>query len=149
MAGNRFSVNSGEISSGTAAKTLLQVVAASNVPVKISRFHVSTKGTSSSASPLKCRVIRQSDAGTMSAATPKKLDPGRDETLQVTAQKNATAEPTPTDELFVFEVHPQGGGHTEQTRFGEEVIVPGGGRIAIEVTAAADVTVVADIHGEE
>lgn len=148
MAGVAFAAVTAEISTGTSAKTLIQVVAAANHRIKINELSVSFKGTSNSAAPIKVRVLRQTDAGTASALTPVKGNDADDETLQTTAQHTATAEPTAGDVLRSLEVHPQSGFYW-QAPFGGEIIVKGGGRVGIEVTAGADVNAIAQIIGEE
>lgn len=129
-------------------KTILQVVALANHRVKILGWGVSFDGVSPTAEPVQVRLLRQTTAGTMTAATPKKTDPGPTETLQTTALKAATAEPTAGDVMRAVEVHPQGG-YEEQLPFGQEYIVPGGGRLGIECNAPAGVNVRGWIRFEE
>jgi len=148
MAGVKFFVQSPEISTGTALKTLLQVTAPTNQRVKVSELSISFKGTSNTAAPIKCDVARQSTAGTMTGLTPTKLDSGVAETIQSTAQHTATSEPTLTANLMTEEVHPQGA-FSWQAPFGGELIVAGGSRIGLAVTAAADVTASARMTCEE
>jgi hypothetical protein len=147
MAGNRANAVTGEIATGTSAKTLLQLVAAANVKVKVSEIGIYFKGTSNSAAPIKVDVLRQTDAGTASALTPKKLDDAQ-ETLQTEAQHTATAEPSAGDVLMSMEVHPQSGFHW-QAPFGQDIIIPGGGRLGVRVTAGADVNAIAQAIFEE
>lgn len=149
MAGVGFHVPSNEVSlSATTAKTVLQVVAASNHRIKISGWGVAFKGTSPTDTPVRVRLLRQTTAGTMSSATVVKNNDADDETLQVTAQYNATAEPTAGDVIKTIEVHPQAG-YAEILPFGQEIIVKGGGRLGIECYAAAAQTVAAWFDGEE
>jgi hypothetical protein len=148
MAGVKAVAQTAEIATGTAKKTLLQLVAASNHRALVKEISVSFKGTSNTAAPILVQVLRQTDAGTMTSLTPAKLNTADDETLQTTAQHTATAEPTGTSEVMGEEVHPQGG-YTWQAPFGGEIVVPGGGRIGIAVTAGADVSAKARIIFEE
>lgn len=148
MAGIGFKCNTAEIATGTSAKTLLQVVAASNHRITVNEWSISFKGTSNTASPILVEVLRQTTAGTMSALTPVKADSADDETLQTTAQHTATSEPTASDVLDRVLVHPQQG-YTWVATPGKELVVPGGGRLGVRVTAAADVNAVATIKGEE
>lgn len=144
-----FAAQTAQIATGTAIKTLLQVVAAANHAIKVREISVSFKGVSNTDAPILVRVLRQSTAGTMSALTPvKSPNDDSDETLQVTAQHTATAEPTAGDVLKTELVHPQTG-FLWQPRFGEEIKVGGGDRIGIDVTATVDVNAVARIEGEE
>lgn len=148
MAGINAVAQSPEISSGTAKKTLLQITAPTNQRLKIREISVAFKGTSNTAAPVLVEVARQSTAGTMTSLTPQKWNPADDETLQGTAQHTATAEPTETAVIMREEVHPQGA-YTWQAPFGGEIIVPGGGRLGIAVTAAADVSSLARLVYEE
>lgn len=148
MAGILAVAQTAEVTSGVAKKTILQLVAAANHRVKVKEISVSFKGTSGSATPVLVQVLRQSDAGTMSSLTPKKFNEADDETLQTTAQHTASSEPTGTDEVMGEEIHPQGG-WTWQAPFGGEIIVPGGDRLGIAVTAAESQTVKARAVFEE
>jgi len=150
MAGILASVQTAEITSGVAKKTVLQLVAAANHRVKIKELSVSFKGTSGSATPVLIQVLRQSTAGTGGdALTAKKFNEGDDETLQTTALKDIDGgEPTGSDEVMGEEIHPQGG-WTWQAPFGGEIIVNGGDRLGIAVTAAESQTVKARIVFEE
>jgi hypothetical protein len=138
MAGLNFVAQTAEIATGTSKKTLLQLVAAANHRVKVKEISISFDGTSNTAAPILVQALRQSDAGTMSALTLVKWDADDDETLQTTAQHTATAEPTGTTEVLGEQVHPQGG-YTWQAPFGGEIVINGGDRLGIAVTAGADV----------
>jgi len=130
------------------AKTVLQVIAPTNHRVKILSYGVSFDGTSSSAEPVQVRLIRQTTAGTMTSLTPTKRDNSLSETLLVTAQHTATAEPTAGDLLDAMEVHPQGG-YEFICPQGQEFIIGGGGRVGIECTAPANVNVRAKLVWDE
>ena len=149
MAGVGFAVVTAEIATGTSAKTLAQVVAASNHAVTIHEINIDFQGTSNTAEPIYVEVVRQTDAGTTSALTPVKY-PNDDsaETLQTTARHTATVEPTTTDVLRRNFVHPQTG-YTWQAPYRGEIKVGGGDRLGVRVTAAADVGAVVTIYGEE
>lgn len=120
------------------AKTVLQLVAASNHRVRVPRWGVAFEGTTTTAEPVLVRLLRQTTAGTMSAATPVKTDDSLGETLQTTAQYNASAEPTAGDVLFTWKVHPQTA-YEKVYVMGTEVIIGGGDRLGIECTAPANV----------
>jgi len=130
------------------ARTVLQLVAPTNHALKVLGWSVSFDGISSVAEPVVCTLIRQTTAGTMTALTPVKLDSGRDETIQATAQHTATAEPTDSDVLARRNVHPQAGYEVIYPP-GQEPIVGTAGRIAVKCTAPAGVNVVAEIRFEE
>lgn len=132
----------------TIAKTILQITAVANHRIAILGFSVSFDGTSGSAEPVQVDLVRQTDAGTSSAATPVKEDDSLAETLQTTSRKNATVEPTTTDILRRYNVHPQTG---YERIYGpdEEIIVGGGDRLGLRCTAPANVNVLAHISFEE
>lgn len=120
--------------SSGAAKTLIQIVAASNHRIKITDYGVFLTGTASSTPPsAKVRVLRQTTAGSMSALSAVKNNPTDDETLQTTGQHTATSEPTAGDVLAIAEV-PFNGGWQVMPQYGNEIIVPGGGRLGLEIT---------------
>ena len=149
MAGVGFSLQTAQIATGTAKKTLVQAIAAANHALKIREVSCSFKGVSNTDPPILVEVRRQTTAGTMSALTPVK-SPNDDsaETLQVTGLHTSTADPTDGDLLKSELVHPQAS-FLWQPRFGEDIKVGGGDRLAIVVTASVDVNAVARIEGEE
>ena len=148
MAGIKAFAQTGEVATGTSKKTILQIVAASNHRVLVKEFQISFKGVTNTDAPILVEVTRQSDAGTMSSLTLVKADESTDETLQTTAQHTATVEPTETAVVKSFEVHPQGS-YTWQATFGDELMVKGGTRLAIAVTAGVTVNCVASMYIEE
>lgn len=143
MAGIRFTATTGEITTGTSAKTLVQLVAPANQRVLVERILIGTKGTSNTDPPGLVRVLRQTTSGSMSALALRKWDPTDDETIQTTAQQNATAEPAAGDVIITGECHPQMGWEYVCVP-GAEIIVPGGTRLGIEVTFAVSVN--ATVH---
>ena len=148
MAGVGFKAVTAEISTGTSKKTLLQVVAAANHAVMLNEISISFKGTVNTNAPILVEIARQTTAGTMSSLTPSKDHDDSDETLQVTAQHTATAEPTEGDVIMRELVHPQTG-FIWQAPFGKDIKIGGGDRLGIAVTAANDVNAVARVVGEE
>lgn len=149
MAGVQWSVPSGEVSlSAGVAKTVLQVVAASNHRVLIKMLKVFGKGTVSSDTPILVELVRQSTAGTSTAGTPVKVNEGDNETLTVTARVNATVEPTTSDVIEQWYIHPQGGS-LEYTPITMEHPVIGGGRLGVRMTAAQAQTVLVTARGDE
>lgn len=145
MAGIKCAATTAEIAlTAATAKTVIQLVAPTNQRLLVERYGVGFDGISTTAEPVQVRVCKQTTAGTMSSLTPvKRGDPGS-ETLQGTAQHTATVEPTITDVYDVFEVHPQTWVDILLPD-GDEIPVPGGGRIGIECTAPATVNVRAKI----
>lgn len=136
------------IASGVAAKTLLQILAAANHRLRIKEVGVCFHGIVNTEAPVLVQLVRQSTAGTMSALTPVKEDSSLAETLTTTAQHTATAEPTNTDVLRSWAVHPQSG-LVYQAVPGDEPIVPGAGRVGLVVTAGVSINVDAYIKFEE
>jgi hypothetical protein len=149
MAGLPFTVTTeGEIAlTAATAKTILQIVAPTHQRIKVRGFSVSFDGTSPSAEPVQVELVRQTSAGTMSSATPVKDDDSLPETIQATAQKTATSEPTTTDILRRYDVHPQTG--YERAFADGELTIKGGGRLGLRCTAPAGVNVTGHINCEE
>jgi hypothetical protein len=147
MSGVRWNAVTAAIATGTSAKTLVQIVAASNHRVHVEEIGISFNGVSNTAEPIKVDILRQTTAGTMSALT---LVKGEDstETLEVTAQHTATAEPTAGDVLETFYVHPQGG-RDWQAPFAKPFSITGGTRLGVRVTAAASVSALVTVKGSE
>jgi hypothetical protein len=148
MAGVKLVAVTAENATGVAKKTLLQIVAAANHRVLVKEVAISFKGIVNTNPPILVELYRQTDAGTMSALTPQKWNPGDDETLQTTAQENATVEPAGATVIFREEVHPQGG-YTWQLPFGWDISVPGGTRLGVAVTATVSVSAIARTLCEE
>lgn len=150
MAGTYFRARTNPIATGTSAKTLLQIIAASNHGVKISEWSISFAGTSNTAAPIRVDVLRQTDAGTMgtSASTIVKDPDDSDETLQTTRADSSSSEPSAGDIIDTQYVHPQTG-YTWVARHGNEIKIGGGDRLGFRVTAAADVNAVVSCRGEE
>lgn len=150
MAGLRAVAQTAAIASGTSKKTVLQIVAASNHRVLVKELSIAFAGTSNTAAPVLVQVLIQSDAGTGGdALTCVKLDQDASETLQTTAQKDVDGgEPTGSSAVMTEHVHPQGG-FVWQAPFGGELVINGGDRLGIAVTAAATVDLVARMVFEE
>jgi len=151
MAGVKIAAQTIEISTGTAKKTHLQILAAANHRTLVKEISVSFDGVSNIAAPILVEVLRQSDAGSGGdVLTLKKLDTSDSETVQTTGLSNVdgSAQPTDTDEVLGEQVHPQGG-FTWQAPFGGEIEIPGGGRLGIALTAGADVNAKVRIFAEE
>jgi hypothetical protein len=143
MAALRARANTAQVATGTALKTIMQIVAASNHRIVIPLISVSFEGISATDAPIDVQIMRQSTAGTMSALTLTKDNDSDDETLQTTAQHTATVEPTAGDVLARKLVHPQG-----RVDFGP-FIVKGGGRLGITTTAGVTVDCVVSALIEE
>jgi hypothetical protein len=149
MAGIRASVVSGEVAlTATVAKTVLQLVAASNHRVVVKAISICFDGVSPTNEPVIVQICRQSTAGTSSAVTPNPIDASIDETIQTTARYNATVEPTTGVTLKQWEVHPQSG-IVYNFPPGWEIMVGGGTRLGIICTAPNNVNAMATFDFEE
>ena len=137
-----------DIATGTAVKTLLQVVAAANHAIEITEYAVSFSGVNNTHLPILVELLRQTDAGTTSALTPVNADDSGGDTFDTTARHTATAEPTGGDVLRSHYVHPQTG--LVVPVGGEAPLIVGAGdRVGLRVTAANDVKAAATICFEE
>lgn len=150
MACNNFSAEVSGITTGTALKTLLQLLAATNVKVRVKEISISFNGTSNTATPILCEVVRQTSAGTLTNVTTlRPWDDDLVETLQTTAKDTATVEPTDSGGVPIAEyVHPQQG-FLWQGRWADELIIKGAGRLGFRVTAGASVSAAIRMMGEE
>jgi hypothetical protein len=149
MAGNRFTFSTGAVATAAAtAKSVAQVKAASNVALKIFRITVSGLAAAGGTdSPSKIRLTRTTATfGTFTSGTPVKDDPGRAETLQLTAGYNCTSEPTVSASGYERQVNPQG---FTIWNFDPPLIVPGGNSLQVEVTSVATPSFDTEINGEE
>lgn len=93
------------------AKTVLNVIAAANRRFIVTELGVGFIGASGSAKPVLVELCTstQAGAGTSSAVTPAPSDPGNASTVQSTAAKAYTAEPTTLTAIRRWRVHPQAG----------------------------------------
>ena len=148
MAGLRGRAVTAQIATGTSAKTLLQLIAASNHRTLVREVHISFEGVTATDAPIQVRILRQSTAGTMSSLTLVKNSDSDDETLQTTALHTASAEPTAGDVLLSRFVHPQGG-FSLILPPGREFVIKGGGRLGVEVTASVGVDALVSAEFEE
>lgn len=141
MAGVFASFSTGEVAcTTTTAKTILQLVAPTNQRVRLKSLSLTFDGTSTTAEPVAIRVLRQTSAigGSPTTVTGVRTCAGS-ETVQTTAAQSAGGtEPTASDVLFRFNIHPQGGiVYPVPLDLGIEI--PGGTRLGVEVTAPATV----------
>jgi hypothetical protein len=147
MAGNEGTLStSTAVASGTAAKTILQLVAPANQALRVKGFGLGFAGTNVTGTPIVVELLRQTTAGTATARNPLKRSLGGP-ALQATGSENATAEPTASDILFSTQLHPQS--TMEISLVGREIMVDGGGRLGMRVTADASVNVRGHIDYEE
>lgn len=136
MAGLRVvATTEGEVALVAAtAKTVLQIVAPTNQRLLLKGFSVSFDGVASTDAPVQVHLVKQTTAGTSSPGTPvRDGDPGS-ETIQTTSRIAITVEPTTTDILRRYEVHPQGGS-IERAFDLDNIPIPGGTRLGLRCTA--------------
>lgn len=126
------------VATGTAVKTLLQLVAAANHAIEITEISISFHGVNNTHEPITVELLRQTTAGTMSSLTLVKADDSNGDTFDTTAQHTATVEPTGGDVVRTYAVHPQTGAVIPITDRAP-IIVGAGDRIGLRVTAANDV----------
>lgn len=143
MSGVKWKACTPEITTGTAALSLLKLTAASNHREYVDHIDVSLKGIVVTDAPAMVRIYKATTAGTFTALTPVHDGIPDAETIQLTAGHTATAEPTKTDLLGSGEVHPQTG-----RRFGPFWLA-GGGSMVVEITTANSTSAIVEAGGEE
>lgn len=152
MAGIIAHVSSGEVALVAAtAKTVLQIKAAANQRALLRSLRITGKQAAGGTdTPLFCRLTRSTaNFGTGTPVTPAKNDPTDDETIQTSAARNFSSEPTsPTDALIAWEIQPQSG-IIEFLPPGLEIKIPGGQSLNIEMTSSGTPTVLVSAAFEE
>jgi len=153
MAGVLGKFSSGEVAlSSGVARTVVQLVAASNHRAKLLKVSISGKSASPTDQPIPYKILRQTTAGTSSAGTSgthyaKQGDFA--ETLQTGVRVGfSSTEPTAGDVLEEGLFHPQNGVMWFEPLAQEEVI-PGGTRLGIQLTPPAAQTVIVSGRWEE
>ena len=134
----------------TSLETVLQLRGGTNTKAKLRQFGIGFDGVSSTAEPVRVRLLRQTTDGTASAATEAKFDPDSP-TAGVTAFHTFTAEPTPGEVLWERHIHPQGGSVDIPFPYGGEPMLDDAAtsRLAIDVLAPAAVNCTAYMWWEE
>lgn len=138
-------------------KTLLQLKNAAHHRFKLIGFQITFSGVSGTAEPVLvelCQVQATGGDGTSSALTGRKRDPSLPETVQTTALQTFTAEPTTSNVLRRWLVHPQGGyeyiaSFGQEYCFGGATAAPDSGRCSIRATAPANVDCAVTMSIEE
>lgn len=132
------------------AKCVVGVVAGAGISVRVTEAGIGFDGTSATAEPVTvelCRGDGTSANGTSTAHTPAQVR-GATRTVQCTARRNFTAEPTVLTVLKRWLFHPQTGG-MHQLPLGREVEHTGAGGLYLRCTAPAGVNVQAYMEFEE
>jgi hypothetical protein len=149
MAGLRLIGNPGAVSlTAATAKTVIMVKAPTNQRLVVLEWTVAFNGTATTNTPVTVELVRYSSDGTMSALTARKTNPSLPETIQSTWTHTASSEPSVSEVLDTFLVHPQTG-HVYPLPLTREWEVPGAGRFGIKCTAAQSVSVVPRLVAEE
>lgn len=94
------------------AKTVLNLISASNRAAKLTEVGIGFIGASGSAKPVLVELCTSTQGGAgsgSSSVTPAPLDPGDASTAQATAAKGYTSEPTTLTVIKSWRVHPQAG----------------------------------------
>lgn len=120
-----------EITTTTATRTLVQVVAPANRGIRLTEASITFQGTNNLAEPIKVELVVQTTAGTAAALTMSKVSQHDSNTIQTTAQETFTVEPTTTNILRTWLIHPQAG--ICYTVPHDEFTIPGGTRLGLRV----------------
>lgn len=137
MAGQNFFAQRVVTVATNTTKTLIQLLAATNVRVRVKRLSITVKGAAQADKPLKIVLMRQSTAGTMTSLTLTKQDTDAAETLQTTAQHTATVEPTSGDEIWSTHINVWGGQAVYIPPSENGLVINGGDRLAVVATSDA------------
>lgn len=132
-------------------KTILSIAAAANQVDKILEQKVSHDGATSTNAPDLTEFGRCTfgAAGTGTSVTPSKKDPGRAETIQTTALKNYSAEPTTITAIDPSNIPQYNGLYHYLTPDSRPLIVVGGQGWVIRVTSPNTVNACGRIEFEE
>lgn len=134
--------------SAATEKSAVQVNAPTNQRVKMLALGMFFDGASTTAVPVRVKLIYVTTAGTSTSLTLNKRVTSDSETIQSTAGENHSAEGTNGAIIDEWLIHPQMG--LDKTyAFGQERIIVGGGRAAVKCTAPATVNVIAKLDCEE
>jgi hypothetical protein len=155
MAANIFDVPANAVACVAAtAKTVLGARAATNVRLKVTEVGVSFDGATSTNAPAVVEMnnctFGASPPGTNSTSvTPTKRDSGTAETIQATAARNWTTEPTTQTLARVLDVGQYNGLLVLMHPFSAPHLVVGGGGFVIRVTSPNNVNFGGYITAEE
>jgi hypothetical protein len=155
MARNFFSVPAKTVGLTTAtAKSVVGVLAATNICLNANGFVASFDGATSSNAPVVVEICTCTFAtngpGTNSASqTPAKNDTGRAETIQATAGNTWTAEPTVVTPYKNIDIGQFNGAYEFVVPFSTPIVFIGGKGGVIRCTSPNGVNCSADIAAEE
>lgn len=155
MAYNQFDVPASTVAlTAATAKSVVGLLAATNVCVKITEAAVSFDGATSSNAPAVCEFMQATFAtngpGTNSTSvTPPKRDTGRGETIQATAAKTWTTEPTVLTLQYPIDVGQFNGIYHYIHPFASPFICIGAKGCVIRITSPNNVNTSCKLTAEE
>jgi len=117
--------------------TLLQVLAGTNREIRITEVGISFQGVDNLGMPILVELLRQTTAGTATPRTIAKVDESDSNAIDASGQTVFTVEPTASDVLRTWLIHPQRGivyVVPEPARF----TVAGGARLGLRVVSPDD-----------
>lgn len=126
-----------KVASSTTTKTLIQLLAATNHPIRITEIGISFEGDNNLAKPVLVEFLIQTTAGTASSLTPVKITQSHSGTIATSAQETFTAEPTASDIMKLWTVHPQGVPWVYSVPDPPAFEIPGGSRVGLRTTLAS------------
>jgi len=154
MAYNQFDVPAQTVSYATGLKTAIGIKAATNVVLKLMEAMFSFDGSTSTATPAQCEfdqiTFATNGPGTASTSvTPSKTDTGRGETIQATAAKTWTSQPTAITVQWPIAVAQYNGIYHYVNPFVSPFICIGGQGCGISINSSATVNFSGKLHAEE
>lgn len=150
MAGIYFVTQQAAIAlTAATAKSVMEVIAAANTRVRVSRIEVTVYGAASGTANAKVEVNRVSNDGTWTSATVTKRNETDSETLQTTSKHTATVEPTTSTVLDVGYCSSIQGTATFLYTENNPMYVKGGSYLGVRVTSPATASCTIRIEGEE
>lgn len=149
-AGYTVETNGDVALSAATAKTIMSVINASNGLIRLTELSVSFDGTSATAEPITVELCSstQAGAGTSTSHTIVQCR-GSTRTVQATAARNYTAEPTTLTVLKRWLVHPQGGLYVQFPLGREPEQVTTADALCVRCTAPATVNAQGFLEFEE
>lgn len=119
------------------AKTVILETAAANIALKWLETAVSFDGATSSNAPAIVELVTSTaaGAGTSTSVTPVKRDAGRGETIQATAGKSYSAEPTVLSAIRVIDIGQYNGVYHYINPFASPYIIIGGKGGGMRITS--------------
>jgi hypothetical protein len=129
------------------AKTVLMLTAPANQRVIVQRVGIFFDGTKSNNEPVLIQFYRMTDSGTFTSGSVADYQ-DMAHTFNTTMGYNATVEPTYGELIDSFNIHPQQGIEIILPLM-QEMMISGGGRVGMVVTAPDAVNCIAKMMFEE